>query len=362
MADSASALVYLPIMIYYAAFFLAEFALLFLSNIMRSRALGILAGTLAVAFCGLRFETGYDYYSYRAFFEDIWSYEGLLEPGFYYFVCLGKTLGVSVFGFFFLFALATHGLAFHSLRKMSANPNMAFLIYLLIPGLYLNSFSVLRSAFAVSIFAYAAFRLISERSKLEYLAWGALATSFHFTAALPFLVAFLIFLGPERLPARYTCLLVFFGSLIASQLPIAQAVLNAFGGTKFESYAEWEEHQGALKIIASSLLTIFILYHVRYYKRSERLRFFFKIWLVGVVLFNVFLQFTPVTRIAYYFGFFSIPLLTHAATIHRRLAGATSRFALIVFFSVAVATALYKDSLAPNPLNMSNYKTVFEAP
>lgn len=361
MADSASALVYLSIMIYYALFFIAEFALLFLSNMLRSRALSVLAGTLAVAFCGLRFETGYDYNSYRAFFEDIWSYEGLIEPGFHYFVYLGNTLGVSTFGFFFLFALATHGLAFHTLRKASANPNMAFLIYLLIPGLYLNSFSLLRSAFAVSIFAYAAFRLITERSKLEYLAWGALATSFHFTAVLPFLVAFFIFLGPKRLPARSTCLLLFFGSLIASQLPIAQTILNAFGGTKFVSYAEWEEHQGALKIFASSLLALFILYHVRYFKRSETLGFFFKVWLVGVVLFNVFLQFTPVTRIAYYFGFFSIPLLMHATSVYRRRPRAISRSALLIFFLAAFSTALYNDSLALDPLNMSNYKTIFEA-
>lgn len=362
MAGSAPPLVGLPIMIYYTLFFLAEFALLLLANIMHSRSLSVFAVVLAIAFCGLRYETGYDYNAYRSFFEDLWLYEGLVEPGFYYFVHVANSVGVTTFALFFLFALVTHGLAYHTLTKASPSPNLAFLIYLLIPGLYLNSFSILRSAFAVAVFGYAALRLISRGGKLEYLAWGALATSFHYTALFPFFVAFVLFLGPRQLPSRLTCALLFFGSLIASQLPIAQTILNAFGGTKFDGYAALEEHQGALKILASSLLTFFIIYHARYFERSQMLGYFFKVWLVGVVLFNVFIQFTPVTRISYYFGFFSIPLLIHATSVHRGFARSLSRPALIMFFSAGFAAALYNDALVADPLNMSNYKTIFETP
>jgi len=349
-------------MIYYILFFLVEFSLLFLANFIHSRSLSVFAAILAIAFCGLRYETGYDYNAYRSFFEDLWYYEGLVEPGFYYFVHAANFVGVTTIALFFLFSLVTHGLAFHTLTKASPSPNLAFLIYLLIPGLYLNSFSILRSAFAVSVFAYAAYGLTSGRSKLEYLALGILAASFHFTAVLPFLIAFFLFLGPKRLPSRPICVLLFLGSLIASQLPIAQTILNAFGGTKFDSYAELNEHQGALKILASSLLTLFIIYHAKHFERSQTSTYFFKIWLIGVVLFNVFIEFAPVTRISYYFSFFSIPLLIHATFIYRRFARALSGAALIMFFSMSFAVALYNDSLAADTLNMSNYKTIFDAP
>ena len=349
-------------MIYYALFFLVVGLLLFFSYLMHSRALSVCAVLLAVAFCGLRYETGYDYSNYRAFFENILLFKGLLEPGFYYFVQLSNTLGVSTFGLFFMFALVTHGLAYHTLAKTSNSPNMAFLIYLLIPGLYLNSFSILRSAFAVSVFGYAAYKLISGKSKLEYLAWGLLATSFHFTAVLPFLVAFIIFLGSRKSPRRSTCVILFLCSLLASQLPIARVILATFGGSKFEIYAEWDEHQGALKIFASSLVTLFIIYHARYFKHSQMLGYFFKIWLVGVILFNVFIQFTPVTRISYYFSFFSIPLLIHATSMHRNYVQILRRSVLIMFFSAAFSSSLYNDSLTSAPMKMSNYKTIFEIP
>lgn len=349
-------------MIYYALFFFVEGALLLLANLMRSSSLSILAAMAAIAFCGLRFETGYDYNSYRSFFEEIWIYEGLIEPGFYYSVYFANTVGASSFDLFFLFALITHGFAYYTLSQMSNSPNLAFLIYLLIPGLYLNSFSILRAAFALTIFGYAAFRLISGRPKIEYLAWAILATSFHFTAVLPFFIAFIIFLGPRDLPSRSICMLLLICCLIASQLPLVQIVLGMFAGTKFESYAEMNVPQAGLKILASNLLAIFIIYRSKYFKHSQMLTYFFKVWLVGVLLFNVFIEFTPVTRISYYFGFLSIPLMIYAASVHGGLVRWLSQFALIIFFSVGFMVALYNDTLASDPLNMSNYKTIFEAP
>jgi transmembrane protein EpsG len=347
--------------IYYVAFFALECILLGIGSLIRSRTISIAAVVLAIAFCGLRYETGYDYNSYRSFFEDLWTYEGLLEPGFFYFVDLANIVGASTFALFFLFALVTHGLAYYTLRKVSVSPNLAFLIYLLIPGLYLNSFSILRQAFAVSVFAYATYRLIAKESKLEYVCWGLLATSFHFTAALPFLVAFAMFRS-AWVPTRGTCLLLLIASLIISQLPVAQTLLGMFGGTKFESYAEGQEQQGVLKIIASNLLALFIIYHARYFERSKALMYFLKLWLTGAILYNCFVQFTPVTRISYYFGFFSIPLLIYIVEMYRGSLKLLTRASLILFFAAGFVVAMYNDSLVDDYLNMSNYKTIIEAP
>lgn len=348
-------------MIYYALFFLVEGGLLYSANQMRSRPITISAVALAIAFCGFRYETGYDYGSYRFFFENLDMYEGFLEPGFYYFVKIANSMEVTTFTLFFLFALVTQGLAYKTLTKISSSPNLAFLIYLLIPGLFLNSFSILRGALALSIFTYAAYRLISRKSKLEFLAWGALASSFHFTAVLPFFIAFALFMGSRKLPSRTTCMLLFFVSMITSQLPIAQTILNAFGGTKYEEYAGWDVHQSAVKILGASLLALFIIFHSRHFGRSQMLTYFFKIWLVGVILFNVFIQFTAVTRISYYFSFFSIPLLINVSSFYKGYARLLIHLLLIMFFSAAFATALYNDTQVYNPLNMLDYKTIFES-
>ena len=346
-------------MSYYALFFFVEGALLLLANLMSRRAFGLIAVGVAIAFCGLRYETGYDYNAYRYFFENIEINEVPLEPGFKFLVHLANTVEVSTFALFFLFALMTHGLAYLALSKMSTSPNLAFLIYLLIPGLYLNSFSVIRSAFAVAVFGYAAVRLVSGGRRLEYVAWGSLAASFHYTALLPFFVAFMIFLAPKGLPSRPACILLLISSLVASQFPLAQAILNAFGGTKFDSYAEMKESQHLLKILASSLLALFIICRSGYFENSRSLAYYFKIWLVGMVLFNTFIEFSAVTRISYYFGFFSIPLMIGATSLQDKLKQLKWQSLLIGFFAMSFIVALYNDTLVADPLNMSNYKTIF---
>ncbi|MBC7751333.1 MAG: EpsG family protein [Candidatus Saccharibacteria bacterium] len=362
MACTALALVADSTMIYYSLFFFAEGVLLLTANLMRRRVLGLVAAAVAIAFCGFRYETGYDYNNYRDFFENIEINGALLEPGFYFLVYLANMVELSTFALFFLFALMTHGLAYLTLSRMSIAPNLAFLIYLLIPGLYLNSFSVIRSAFAVVVFGYAAVRLISGGSRLEFIVWGALAASFHYTATLPFVVAFMIFLAPMGLPRRSVCIFLLITSLFASQLPLAQNILNAFGGTKFDSYAEMKESQNVIKIIASNLLALFVIWRSGFFKDSKSLAYYYKIWLVGVVLFNIFVEFSAVTRVSYYFGFFSIPLMICAVSGYGTLGKLMGRSALIVFFAASFVMALYNDTLVEDPLNMLNYQSIFDSP
>ena len=348
--------------IYYGLFFILEFTLLGLGSRIRSRVLSIAAVILAISFCGLRYETGYDYDAYRSFFEDLWTYEGLIEPGFFYLVHLANTIAVPTFALFFLFSLVTHGLAYYTLAKVSISPNLAFLFYLLIPGLYLNSFSIIRSAFAVSIFSYAAFRLISRGAQLEYLALAVLAISFHFTAVLPFFVAFALFRSKMGMPSRLTCVLLLLSGLIVSQLGVVETLLGIFGGTKYESYAIEQEAQSPLKVVASNLLALFIIFHRNYFGQTKALAYFFNIWLGGTILYNGLVQFSAVTRISYYFSFFSIPLLIYATSIYKEKVAFLTRAALILFVSSAFAVAMYNDMQVEDPLNLSNYKTIFEAP
>jgi len=164
------------------------------------------------------------------------------------------------------------------------------------------------------------------------------------------------------LPSRFACLLILFASLIVSQLDVITAILGAFGGSKYEAYVKMDEHQSALKIVASNLLAFFIIYHRKHFEKSKVLTYFFQVWMVGAILYNGFVQFSPVTRISYYFGFFSIPLLIYATSVHTQVVQLLTRAGLILFFSMAFAAAMYNDTQAENPLKMSNYKTIFEAP
>jgi hypothetical protein len=164
------------------------------------------------------------------------------------------------------------------------------------------------------------------------------------------------------MPRMAVIIPLYLGSLVLSLLPVAQYILGMFGG-KYVTYVEMVEPQSALKIIATSLISAYLIYHVKYFKRSEYQTYFFKIWLVGIILFNVFIQFGAVTRISYYFTFFAIPLLVFASNIHRGFIGSAHRVVIVIFFTAGLLVALYHDSQSTeNPLNISNYKSVLDAP
>lgn len=120
-------------------------------------------------------------------------------------------------------------------------------------------------------------------------------------------------------------------------------------------------------VIFSSGIRSFILLEYRFFNLLAnpwslsqligvtRSAFAVSIFACVVILFSVFQKFTPVTSIVHYFGLFSITLLIHTATVHRRFVRATSRSALIIFLAI-FATALYNESLVFDPLNISNQK------
>ena len=349
-------------MIYYSAFFFIEFGLLHLASVMRSSAFRVIACLFAIAFCGLRYETGYDYNSYRSFFEDLDIYEGLLEPGFYYAVSSANFIGIPTLTLFFLFAMVTHGLAFLTITRTTHSRNLAFLLYLLIPGLYLNSFSILRQALAVSIFGWAVYRLITRRNRIEYLALGMLAVSFHLPAAIPVVVAFAIYLGPQGIPSRWASITLLAIRLFASRLPMAQMALGFFGDTKYEFYLDGQVSQGLTKVAGTILIAVFMVWHSKHFARSPMLAFFFKLWLIGAVMFNVFMQVTPLTRISYYFSIVAIPLFVDAALAYRGLPRTACRGIVLAFFMAGFVAALYNDTLVDDPITMLNYKSILEAP
>lgn len=349
-------------MIYYSAFFLAELALLYFASTMRVQPLRMLAALLAIAFCGLRYETGYDYNSYRSFFEDLEIYEGILEPGFHYAIASANRLGISTSGIFFLFAMFTHGIAFAALMRTANNRSLAFLIYLLIPGLYLNSFSIVRQALAVAIFGWAAYRLISGNRKIEFLLLGALAASFHLPAIIPTIVAFAIYLGPRGIPKNSTSSIILLASLIASQLPLAQLALGFFSDTKYEFYMEGQASQGLAKVAGTVVIAAFMVWHSDYFSKDPMRAFFYKLWLIGAVMFNIFMQITPLTRISYYFSIIAIPLFVDAALAHHKLDRLICRGFVVAFFAAGFIAALYNDTLVDDPITMLNYKSILEAP
>lgn len=347
-------------MIAYSIFYLVEFILLIGFGFLKNNIFRISAIVLGIIFCGLRYETGYDYNSYVSFFNNLSDYDGLLEPGFYYFVTVANYFKIADVGLFFVFSLLTHWIAYLFLVRTSVNPNIAILVYLLIPGLFLNSFSIVRQALAVSLFAWATYKLVRKDDYLHYIILALFAISFHLPAIIPFSIAFLIFHTKTWYPGRLISISFLALSYIASIISIPQILLGLFIDTKYSYYILNQVPQGDLKIIGNLLISGFIIYHSVKFKGELIYSFYYKLWLMGGCFYYIFQEITPLTRISYYFSILSIPLLVLIPYYHNELKKVICFVSIILFYFLAFLLALYNDALVDDPITMLNYKSIFQ--
>lgn len=347
----------------YSVFIGVELLIVTLGSLFRQRkATALIATVLAILFCGLRFETGYDYNAYRSFFENIDFYKLFLEPGFFRIVKLGDFLNMTSFQMFFAFSVMTHGMAYVFFTKTTDRPNLALLLYLLIPGLYLNSFSIVRQALAVVLFAYSAYRLINYGNKKEYFLWNLLAVSIHFPAIVAFLFGLLIYTIPIRFRNMGLMLFLFFAAHALGQARIDQMVLGLLSNTKYGYYLfadDGQDRQGLLKVIAASIIGLTIIAHHRVFEKNKMYAFFFSLYFVGLLFYNMFVYVTPMTRLSYYFSILSIPLLLVICENYRSYWKFIAFTLILLFYALAFSRALHNDSFVTNELNVSNYKTIW---
>lgn len=344
-------------MLYYNFFVLIQFFVIFLSNWYKG--LLSIAVIIAILFSGIRYETGYDFNVYKSFFENVESYENLFEPGFYYLIAGAATVGLSSASIFFLFSIATNSIAFLFFRKLCLNSGFAFLLYLLIPGLYLNSFSIIRQSLAVSLFAWSVYRLISKGRTFEFIIFCIISTSIHLPAFIAFSFAYVIYLIREIVITTSKSLFILFVSICASLLSIDQYILNFFIDTKYIAYANDQEAQSFVKFVGSLLVTLFIVMHSKHFNMIKTLSYIYKLWLLGMVFFFLFKDITPLTRINYYFTILSIPLYVSITYAYYKLNRFLTGFCIIFFYILAFVNALYMDTLSDNEVRLLPYKTIF---
>ena len=346
-------------MIYYIGFYLYEVLMLGAFNKTRNKVYGFLGLIGAIVFSGLRYQTGYDYDSYEYIFSNIEDFQGAIEPGFFWFITFLKNFDIDNRVIFFLFSGFTQLFIYIGLRKLTKNYNLAFFIYLLIPGLYLNSFSIIRGALASSFFIYAAGILISENSVKKFIIIGIVSSLIHYTAVIPFFIFYIIKYKVRKLSGNNFLLIgMLLASIFISQSEIPNKILGILAGTRFEAYIEMYEPQGFFKVLAVNLLGLFILINSNSVKYTYPYSKYFTMWFIGIITYNIFVNFTAVTRVTYFFSFFSIPILLFIIDKQKLLIRNIYLIIVLLFFSSALINSLYNDTLNNNYPNMLDYKTV----
>lgn len=273
---------------------------------------------LTIGLVVLRSETGYDYLNYVDHYNSGAAslMERKLEWGFVGLVGLLRLIHAGPFWMFFIVGVSIVCLMFRGVKLYTSNVRIAFLIYLLTPGLFLNSLSILRQALAIVLVFNALHYYLSKQYK-SFFGFYLLAALFHYSC-LMVLPLFLLAPALQR-NAKTIALIGIPLSLVLSRFDLPGFLLtHLLGNTKFAFYAGFEDAGTSLAKLL--VLNLSIVPYLFFYKGMDRLnRSFFVLVTIGLILLNICSNIGAITRISYYFRIFETVLLANIVSRFRTM-------------------------------------------
>ena len=257
--------------------------------------------SLIVFFAGFRLEIGYDYPKYLAgymFDSELKHWEPLFN-------FVTKTIREVNFGLesqalFLFFSFITILVLYLAIRKLTPHFRTSLLLYLLVPALFLNSFSVVRQALAMVILLYGLYYLTVEVDRRKYIFFGLLAFLFHYSAI--FVILAYLVLG-NLFNKTYSWIVYVFGIMLSFALyfsHIGKGILLMLPG-HFSTYAHSEISVSILKLVVVNAFFIFFVLQKDTFIETRLQRYLLNSMFLATLLFNIFADFTYVTRISQYF-------------------------------------------------------------
>lgn len=254
-----------------------------------------------VFFAGFRYEIGYDYSKYLAGFLfdaelDHW------EPLFNFFTRMLREVnfGLDSQALFLFYSIVTIAILFLAIRKLTPYHRLSLLLYLLIPSLFLNSFSVLRQSISMVILLYGLYYLTVKVDKKRYMLFALAAFLFHYSSI--FVVIVYLTLG-RYFNRTYSWITYSTGVVLSFLLYVTHTgkyILMILPG-QFSLYANTELDVSILKLLVVNLFFVFLVVQKKRFIKTKLDRYLLNSMFVATVIFNVFADFIYVTRIAQYF-------------------------------------------------------------
>ena len=174
------------------------------------------------------------------------------------------------------------------------------------PGLYLNSFSVIRQYFSLAISFYAFYFLINKKY-VTYLLLMFIGVSMHNTCFIPFFVFLGVYQWGNKIKAIHIALALIV-SLVFSQIHFLESVGVFFEKTRYSYYFSTHRNPtNQLKLIVLNAVAFFVLFHFEKMKEKYPLQqYLMPLYFCSVIITNLFAIYIDLTRIAYYFKIFEI--------------------------------------------------------
>jgi hypothetical protein len=342
---------------FYFSYYIYIILLLLIDNFIKKDFFILIAVLTIILVSGTRFETGYDFLNYVGFY--VAGADETHEPLFTILLLFLNVFTENSQILFFISSSITIAILYYSIIKYTIYKKTTLLIFLLIPGLYLNTFSIIRQGIAEVFLFLAIYYLVYERKSLKFWLFSLVAIGFHYTAMLPIIILWVFkkILWINYSLKTYIFILLF--SLILSKLNIASMILGlAFG--KFALYLDMTQDVSLFKLLISNLFLIILLIFRKEYIQSSSELFIFNLLFIGILFLNIFASFTPVTRLGYYFLIFQIilvPKLIYSFESNHLKAIFLSSF--IAYYSLMFTNSLIIDEQIDQYPKMTPYQNYF---
>lgn len=260
---------------------------------------------LALSVAGFRNNLSGDF----AYYVDWYSNKSRdydFEFGFVWLMNFFRYFHCSYHVLFFFFSFCTIILVYLGVKKYTVHSNLAFLFFLLIPALYLNTWSIIRQALAMSIVFYG-FQFLITKKYFIYFVLMFFAISIHYTAILPFLVLLFVYQFADKIKTVHLSVLLFF-SLVLSNIPWITFFTLFFENTHYMYYfSENLNPVNGLKIISLNILAVFLLFYNHKMKAIYPFqKYFIVLSVFSIIVTNLFATYNHLNRLSYYFSIFEI--------------------------------------------------------
>ncbi|WP_299229703.1 EpsG family protein [Sulfurihydrogenibium sp.] len=307
------------------------------SYFSKSRVFFYLAILIIILFVGFKDIMSPDFERYADTYENIENYGFyVFEPFFGIMSFFLKNLGLDYYALFFIFAFLTILFILLGIREFTKHHAMAMLLYLLVPGFFLNMFVEMRQTLAVAMVFYAV-GLILNKKRLGYL-FTFLSIITHYSA-IGFWLIFIIFknfLSKEHsswfyvisLVASFVLVVIFRLDLVIFNFLFI--IFNGLGSflpflLKYLIYLDFllsgevsQVQAQLIKNIFYILNTLYLLYIYKFTIKDNNIRlmtdlkinnYLINFFTVGVIILNISFHIAEVSRLAYYFLIFQIVLI-----------------------------------------------------
>lgn len=295
---------------------------------------------LVFVFSGFRDGLGTDYANYVSVLTYPESIN-FTEPGYYSIVEISRYFDSNLL-FFLFFSFFTNYLILKFYFKTSRSFSICILVYLLVPILYFNTFNLVRQFLAVGLFLFS-LQYVQRGEFNKFLLLMIVGAIFHKSCLMIAPFYFILRLNISRFYFAVIVSLSFLvGTIIkpdiinfiGEDIPFYSIYLN---GDRDENYSA-----GFLSILLN-IICLAVICKWNSLKLKEIEVVVFKVYVIGVILFNFIPTLYFTFRISYYF-LIVLPVVVSFFYIGKPTSKLTYYFLFILFFSLFFSTFLIKNA------------------